>query len=147
MSTRFVITTRPEEKSGLRNNIECLEIRNVPLTKLVPVPFDREELLRFDPEVFIFTSSYGAGIFARTFGRTFSERMAIAIGDATAAALRESFSKVSVPEKKTSEGIVDKLESEGFYRKRIALLSSEKSNHVVENYLIQKKMRFRSWHL
>ncbi|MEM0158120.1 MAG: uroporphyrinogen-III synthase [Thermoplasmataceae archaeon] len=142
LSEKFIITTRPIEKAIPAYSVLCLDVVNIPLTSLVPIPIDTGFVMGFNPEVCIFTSEYGANLYANLFGPAFKESIAVAIGQATASAISGLFRNVMVPEEMTSTGVTDILESKHLLHRRIALFTSEKSNMVIERFLMDRSARY-----
>lgn len=136
-----IITTRPDQKGSGILPSRCVEIVNIPVTRLVRNKFlDPQAIMDFNPTIGVFTSSLGSQIFLEMFpGKSLSEMLPIAIGTKTAEALSRKYSEIRVPAKKTSTGVNLMLDSIASASDRIALFSSSKSNGVVLKHLEKKK--------
>ena len=140
---QYLITTRPLAKPLPRSREGCFEIINIPVTSLEPNDsFDVSEITKFSPDIAVFTSSYGVDLFFGRFNGNFSSKVSfISIGAETAKALRKWGREAIIPEKMTSEGIVDLLsKNEG---KKVALFVSSKTNGIIQAYLEKKQIEHR----
>lgn len=136
--SRFIITTRPEEKTIPAISSRCFEIVNIPVTRLrVNSKFSIAEISEFNPDIAIFTSTYGSEIFLDAGGKAAlgHETKIIAIGNRTADVLEKTFPDVIVPEEQTSKGVVNVLRGMVEGRKKVALFVSSKSNGIIDQYL------------
>lgn len=132
---QYLVTTRPMEKPLTKSYEGCFEVINVPVTSLEPNDaFNASEISVFDPDIAVFTSSYGVDLYFDRFRGDFSSKVSfVSIGNETAKALRKWGKESKIPEKRTSEGVMNLISgSEG---KKVALFVSSKSNGIIQSYL------------
>lgn len=138
---KYIVTTRPLEKLLPDPNEVCFEVINVPVTSLVPNDsFDVSEIRKFDPDIAIFTSSYGVDLYFGRFKGDFNSKVSfVSIGAETAKTLRKWGKESIIPEKKTSEGVVQLLSQTN--GKKVALFVSSKSNGIIQSYLEEEHIK------
>lgn len=142
---RYLITTRPTQKTVTVGKQGCFEVLNIPVTELTPNDnFDLSELDQFDPGIAIFTSSYGVDLFFDHFhGKLQKGVIVISIGESTSNSLKRWGIKSILPMEKTSQGVVDSLENILHKNAKIALFVSSKSNRIIQSYLEEKKIEHK----
>lgn len=135
-----IITTRPAGKSTVKFKGQCIEVKNVPVTKLVVNDLvDMGKIRDYRPTTGIFTSAYGAEIFLSLVGTLPIPGMkAIAIGEKTANALHDSIQDVLVPEEKSSSGVIELLDHVHTSGDRLVLFASAKTNGIILSHMETK---------
>lgn len=135
--SKFIITTRPEQKGNSVVSSRCFDIMNIPVTSLkVNTKLNFSEIREFDPDIAIFTSTFGSRIFLELDGSTLKDNVKIiAIGSKTAEVLSERYKDVIVPGEQTSTGVVSTLKEIMRVGEKIALFVSSKSNGLIDRYL------------
>ena len=135
-----VLSTRPAEKFVPDNGNYQFNLINIPLTKLIRRSIDAaqiDKIKKFDPDVIILTSSYGAEIFLHDLWGNINhrDRMFIAIGASTAEPLIKEGIKTCIPENKSTEGIIEFLRNKIPGEFRIMILRSNMGNHALNEFL------------
>lgn len=140
---RYIVTTRPSAKALAGSPESCFHVLNVPVTSLEPNDaFDASVITGFNPDIAVFTSTYGVDLFFGRFNGDFSSKVAfVAIGSETAKALSRWGKKATVPERRTSEGVVQLLSGTNYTGKSIVLFVSSKSNGIIQSYLEEHHTR------
>lgn len=141
---RFVITTRPSVKeSGHHEDVGSLRVINIPVTKLEPNRlFSPSAVQDFEPDIAIFTSTYGAEIFLKEVTEEMCRDVrAIAIGKKTAATLKERYPDIEVPDTETSEGVTKLLGQALKEKDRVVLFVSSRTNGLISKYLDDHNVR------
>ncbi len=143
---RRIITTRPEEKVDSTYSGDCLEVVNIPVTKLVTnSEIDIESINNFNPTIGVFTSTKGVNIFLSIGPEKWLSGMkVVAIGEKTAGILSSQYGKVFVPERKTSRGVNELLDGMVNREDRIVLFTSSKSNGIILDHLERRGWRYIS---
>lgn len=139
---KYLITTRPAEKNTIIEQNYCFQVVNVPVTALRPnKEFQILEVERFNPDVAIFTSSYGVKLYFDYFDGTLGGEVAvISIGNETASELSSRGRRSLVPEVKTSNGVIELLKELFSSAKRVAVFVSSRSNRVIQGYLEEQNI-------
>ena len=135
MTRQWIVVTRPEDKKQDEQVSRHLEVRNFPVTQLKRLPFEPQEFTDFGPDVVVFTSTVAADIIGESQIAFKEGTEFVAIGRKTADALKRMGIDPIVPEIMTSEGVIDLISGRFSNQRRIALMSSDKSNGAIENYL------------
>lgn len=143
MTGRTLIVTRPEGKATEDINCPGIEIVNVPVTRLEELPFDAGEFETFNPEIAIVTSARGADTIRSNIGSFRSVHTYISIGKITSNALKSLGLDSLVPHDQTSGGIVELIRHNDWKSRKIVLLSSQQSNMVVRDFLLQEGYDFK----
>lgn len=142
---KYIVTTRPASKFKPVEGEFCFSIVNIPLTevKLRDLPEVKDEILEFNPDIIITTSELSS---ERLVKIDFSGKLDffIAIGDKSAAPLKGTGIQTLIPEEKTSSGIVELLSSMDLASRRIALCRSSVHSMIIDRYLAQSGIEFRS---
>lgn len=115
----------------------CFKITNVPVTYLRPSDdFNSNSVSEFQPDMAIFTSSYGVELYFDRFEGDFGDEVIlVSIGKETARALKERGRQSIVPDIKTSTGVVELLSSKFSEKTKVAVFISSKSNGIIQSYL------------
>lgn len=144
MMGKYILTTRPTAKHSPAKRVRCLEVINVPVTSLEPdVNFNLSDISDFDPDVAVFTSSYGVDLFFDRFKGNLDSRVTfVSIGSETAKALKKRGKESLIPENKTSEGVVELLSGKQFDGSKIALFVSSKSNGIIQSYMDKNNVNY-----
>ena len=148
MTTKFIITTRPESKYRDPGEKYCFRVVNIPVSEIVPdQAFSLEGLQSFRADVLVFTSSVGATIFLEKFGKPAAgSSQIVCIGRDTAEPFLSSGMEVSMPESFDSRGLIQLIDSK-FYGRRIALLRSDKANSELTDFLAAHNYDFMEFTL
>ena len=134
---RYLLTTRPASKATSKIQKNCFDLINAPVTELKPNPgFASKDVNEFDPEIAVFTSSYGVDLYFDHYMGSFKKDVVlIAIGNETAGSLAKRGFRAVVPETRNSSGVVELLEQKYPHGMKVALFISSKSNGVIQEYL------------
>lgn len=136
---RILITTRPENKAGKPLERGCIKTVNFPLTRIVYTISEdriREEFLRFDPDVLVFTSIAGSSRFLQAVDPGELKRCRIfCIGDVTAIPFRNAGLNYNVPSPKTSLGLARAIQENCGSGSRIMVARSSSGSPVLTNEL------------
>lgn len=144
----ILITTRPEAKNFPLKMLPGFSHLNIPLTEIIELKFDSRNFEEFSPDLLIFTSSIGVNLFLdKEISGKYSGVECICIGKATADALSGFTGRVSVPDKMDSSGVIGLLSGGSYKTRRIALLSSRKSNNFIRNFMARNSYNFRVYNL
>lgn len=145
---KFLVTTRPQEKFSPVHTSTCFEIRNIPITRVVPrKDFNWATVLSYNPEVYVVTSAVGAELLVQgiqedaLYGKTF-----IAIGNSTADVLSRSGIVSEIPESHDSSGIAD-LIIQKYSRSRIALIRSSMGSPELTSALDEHRISYRDFQI
>jgi uroporphyrinogen-III synthase len=145
--SKYIITTRPAIKFN-KLETECIDIKNVPLTDIMPCGFKKEiadEIIENDPRLIVLTSSYGAAEFFKNYYEYTKNPDFIAIGEKTAEIIKKYTGKVSVPTGRDSYGVNDLISK---YRDlHIALFRSNESNNIIRDSLARNRINFREYYI
>jgi uroporphyrinogen-III synthase len=132
----FISAQLPDE---LLKVLESAKVDTVhmSLIKTLPVSFDPQEVLRFNPDCVLISSKNGARhFFSRVRPEEFKDKEFIAVGKATASYLESvGLSNVLVPENYSGEGIVELLNLKNVAGKRFLLVRPRVSRKVVPEFL------------
>ncbi|MFG1389748.1 uroporphyrinogen-III synthase [Acidiplasma aeolicum] len=143
VTRKFIITTRPENKV-VNYNTKNIDVINIPLTEMHPILPDystAERIKNMPPDVVVLTSSFGADVFFKYYMIYFKiDPVFIAIGNSTAAEIRNKGFNPIIPEERDSYGIINLLKN---YRdKYIGLFRSTASNKIIYNFLRENHYNF-----
>lgn len=142
-----VLSTRPAEKFTSEKEHYHYNLINIPLTKLKRRKIDSSHIAlikKFDPDVIIITSSYGAIIFIEDIWKRLHRKDLnfIAIGASTAEPLIKEGINVYIPENKSTNGIIELLKERIPRESRIIIMRSDKGNPILNRFLEMDKRDF-----
>lgn len=137
MMSRFIVTTRPLGKEYGEITSNCFKILNLPVTKLsVNSDFTPSELMEYEPDIAIFTSTFGAQLILESPEIILKPgTQIIAIGSKTSEILSNRYSEVIVPQEQTSKGVITVLRKSLRGKERVALFVSSRTNGLIDRYL------------
>ncbi len=140
---KFIVTTRPSAKIAPKSAAGCFDVINVPVTALEANDNFRPSVIsEFNPDVAVFTSTYGVDLFFSVFKGSFSQEVTfIGIGNETAKALERWGKEAVIPAKRTSEGVVQLLSQDKYSGLSVALFVSSKSNGIILDHLQKSHTR------
>ncbi len=136
-ASRYLLTTRPASKVSTKIVKNCFELINVPVTELKSKPgFDTKIINEFNPEIAVFTSSYGVDLYFDQYEGSFRKGVVfIAIGNETSNSLTKKGFNSIIPDIKNSNGVVELLDKKYARSMKVALFISSKSNGIIQEYL------------
>ncbi len=139
MSVRVLFSKKLSENQKEMLLKAGFEPVDLPLIRTEEVPFNRNEVLSFQPDFVVFSSRNGVKhFFSRISIDDFKGAEFIAVGSSTANELTKMGVEPLVPGKFSGEGLIDLLESFNLKGKKFLLVRPKSARNVVPQFLKNK---------
>ncbi|MCL4314308.1 MAG: uroporphyrinogen-III synthase [Candidatus Thermoplasmatota archaeon] len=144
----FLVTTRPQEKFKPVLIKTCFEVKNMPLTRVVPrADFDPESLTDYNADVYVVTSSVGAELLMRALPPdSLKSKKLVAIGRKTSETLNRFGVSAEVPHFHNSDGIAEIILRK-YSDRKIALVRSSMGTPELNRVLSENRITFRDFQI
>ncbi len=144
MPVRFFISKELKErqKSLLRNN--GVEFLGAPLIKTIPVNFNPQEALSFEPTSLVFSSKNGVKFFLKEvpYEKIIGKKV-YAVGPSTAEYLKELGIKSEIPENFSGEGLIKLLKGKELKGERFLIVRPKKARKLLTSFLKERGVPFK----